>query len=86
MVCIHHFYFDDTRFFHATDLSSRYSTAVVVPNSSLSSAATAFEASWMSQFWCSGYVLGDNASNKYEFLTYLSQKKNCIQAHAQAVT
>lgn len=74
LVLVNHFFLDDVKLFHAMDSHTRYSAAVVVPDTSLENAADAFETGWISQFWPPSQVQGDQAFKGKYFLDYLSSQ------------
>lgn len=50
-VCVDHFYLDNIKLFHAMNMYSRFSAAVIVHDTSLTTAVVALETIWISQIW-----------------------------------
>lgn len=60
-VCVDHIFLDSVSIFHVMDLTTRYSAACVVPDTSMDSAVLALETCWISQFWMPTSIRADKA-------------------------
>ncbi|PXF44010.1 hypothetical protein BWQ96_06243 [Gracilariopsis chorda] len=72
IVCIDHMFLDEVCLFHAMDADTRYSAGIIVPNTSMAHAISAFEAVWISPFWIPAAVLFHPAFQSDPFTSYLN--------------
>lgn len=63
VVYIDHFFLDVQTLVHVMDATTRYSAALIMPNTLLKSAIMAVGTVWFGQFWSPTTVLGDDAFN-----------------------
>lgn len=73
IVCIDHFYLDETCFIHFMNLVSRYSVTQIVENTQLHHVVSAFEHLWKDQFWYPETIRGNDAFLKGKFKEHIDE-------------
>eukprot|EP00178_Gracilaria_changii_P016470 TRINITY_DN4728_c0_g1_i1.p1 TRINITY_DN4728_c0_g1~~TRINITY_DN4728_c0_g1_i1.p1 ORF type:complete len:805 (-),score=91.02 TRINITY_DN4728_c0_g1_i1:529-2943(-) len=71
VVCVDHMFLDEVCVFHVMDAASRYSAGLIVPNTSMAIAISAFETVWISPLWIPDAVLFDPAFHNDLFTSYI---------------
>lgn len=71
VVCIDHLFLDMFIVFHIMDSGSRYSVGTTVADTKMATALLAFEAHWITAFWCPETILYDPAFHNSEFEDYV---------------
>ena len=86
VVCIDHFHLDEMRVFHIMDSATRFSSSMVVPDTSMHQSLSALESQWISYFSTPEVLLYDHAFENRMFRSYLGMFGNEARPIPPAVT